>query len=487
MLGMPLYDQLFPYQKEGAAWLTTKRWALLADEMGLGKSAQAIVAADKIRAKRILVICPAVARLQWSREFDRFSHIKREFVLVTSTKTVFNKSTDSIVISFDLCSRLSDNILGFFDLVIIDEGHYLKSIHTKRTSAIFGKKGIIHEQTRTRSEKNGSDECGSANQGGARIWVLSGTPAPNHAGELWPLLYTFGATGLGYEDWIQRFCNVAPSVFGKGLQITGTKRAGIPELRSILAKVILRRTKDEVGHMLPKIFYSNVVVEEGKVDLEMESSFAQYIFPTNRVAELEALLKHQVQTVNEAINTNSIEALKGLAKSVATLRRYIGIQKVEKTAELVASELDAKLYDKIVIFAIHRDVIEGLRVRLADYSPLTLYGGTRFDSANKHIDKFQNFGKFKVFIGNITACGIAINLTASHNVLMIEQEWTPAANAQAVARCHRHGQTKPVNVRMVGLANSLDERISKILKRKTEELTEIFDGGTPAQTFEDLL
>ncbi len=254
---------------------------------------------------------------------------------------------------------------------------------------------------------------------------------------------------------------------------------------------MLRRTKDEVGHMLPKIFFSNIVVEEGKVDLETESSFVQYIFPTNRVAELEKKLKEEVLLVKNAIDSRNIEVLKGLAKSVATLRRYIGIQKVEQVAELVKSELDAGLYKKIVLFAIHRDVIEGLRARLKDYGALTLYGGTRFDSANKHIDKFQQYEKFKVFIGNITACGIAINLTAAHNVLMVEQEWTPAANAQAIARCHRHGQTKPVTVRVVGLANSLDEKIAEILKRKTEELTLLLDGAKPTHStpagIEDLL
>lgn len=449
--------------------------------MGLGKSAQAIVASDLIGAKRVLVICPGVARLQWQREFDRFSTHSREFILFTNSKQFIDKSK-SIVISYDLCSRISSDVLGFFDLVIIDESHYLKSVDAKRSQAIFGKKGIVHEQQRKELK-----ESSTSNGEKTRVWALSGTPAPNHAAELWPILYTFGATNIGYEDFLQRFCNVRPAIFGRHLQITGTKRSAIGELRSILAKIMLRRTKEDVGHMLPKIFYSNVVVEAGEVDLESESSFIQYIFPSNRLAELEAKLKEEVKAVSLAINSNDIEVLKGLAKSVSTLRRYIGIQKVEKVVEMVKAELDAKLYDKIVIFAIHRDVIEGLRVRLQDYGPVTLYGGTRFDSANRNIDKFQQFGKFKVFIGNIRACGVAINLTASHNVLMIEQEWTPADNAQAVARCHRHGQTKPVNVRMVSLANSLDEKIGEILKRKTQELTEIFDKSTPTETFEDLL
>lgn len=243
---------------------------------------------------------------------------------------------------------------------------------------------------------------------------------------------------------------------------------------------MLRRTKDEVGAELPPIYYSNIVVEAGVVDLEAQESFLQYVYPENRIAELETRLKNEVAQVYKVIDNKNVEFLKGVAKSVSTLRRYIGIQKVEKIAELVSEELRSKQYSKIVIFAIHQAVIEGLRVRLQEFHPITLYGGSPFDKAHRNIDKFQRDPKFQVFIANITACGVAINLTGSHNVLMAEQEWTPAANAQAIARCHRYGQKKPVNVRFVGLANSLDERVAELLAKKTKELTEIFETDKPS-------
>lgn len=470
-------ENLFLYQKEGVDFLSSKKVGLLADEMGLGKSAQAIVAADKVGAKRVIVVCPAVARLNWLREFEKFSTLKRDFEVVTTRVKELPKNK-SIICSYDLAARIDKSCFGHFDVVLLDEVHYLKNHTAKRTKAILGKEGLIHGQ-----------------KAKTRIWVLSGTPAPNHAGELWPLLYSFGVTDLKYTDFIKRFCNVTPSVFGHKAyrgeesywQVTGTKRQAIPELRRILNGIMLRRMKKDVAKDLPKIFYSNIVVEPGEVDLEKESSFIQYVFPDNRVAELEQRIKDELLLMKRAVNESDIEILKGLSKSVSTLRRYIGIQKVEKTAEMVAEELRNNLYEKIVIFAIHRDVIEGLRVRLKDFGALTLYGGTRFDSANKNIDRFQNVDKYRVFIGNITACGIAINLSAAHNVLMIEQEWVPASNAQAIARCHRHGQKNPVSVRVVGLANSLDEKISKILKKKTEELTQLFDSSTTGSSLTDLL
>jgi SNF2 family DNA or RNA helicase len=128
-----------------------------------------------------------------------------------------------------------------------------------------------------------------------------------------------------------------------------------------------------------------------------------------------------------------------------------------------------------VIFAIHRDVIENMRVGLRQFGAVCLYGGTDPEKRQKNIDRFQNNPKCRVFIGNIHAAGTAITLTAAHHVTFIEQDWVPGNNAQAVMRCHRIGQENPVSVRFIVLDGTLDAKIGYILKRKTADLTHIFD------------
>lgn len=450
--------ELFPYQIEGADWLASRYHALLADDMGLGKSAQVATAADIIGANRILIICPAAARVNWQREFDKFSIFSPVFDIVTSKK--FEPShTRSIICSYDLAPTLitKENI-GTFDLLVLDESHFLKSLEAKRTAAILGTEGLIRRAKRT--------------------WCLSGTPSPNHAGELWTLFYTFGVTQLTHASFIKKYCN---GYFGPhGFQITGTKKAMMPELKQLLSKIMLRRTKEEVMKELPEIFYQHVVVDAGFVDIEVESSFSHYVFPIDRRKELEQILEDESKLLmnileKTKLGATGIKMLEALAESVSTLRRYTGLQKVQSVADIITRELADFAYDKIVIFAIHRDVIEGLRLKLKQYGAVTCYGGTNPDTKQKNIDSFQNNPKTRVFIGNIQSAGTAITLTAAHNVAFIEQDWVPGNNAQAAMRCHRIGQTKPVTVRFFSLSNSLDERISKVLRRKTEELTEIFD------------
>jgi SWI/SNF-related matrix-associated actin-dependent regulator of chromatin subfamily A-like protein 1 len=439
---------LFPYQIEGAAWLASKTVALLADDMGLGKSAQVIAALDQIRAERVMVVCPAAARVNWIREFQKFSSYPREYEVWTERKQKLSASK-SVIASYDLASLSSQFIEGSFDALVLDEAHFLKTLETKRTKAILGREGLVRRA--------------------GRVWALTGTPAPNHPGELWPLLYTFGATTLKYGGFVDRYCESYETGYGR--QIVGAEKRRIAELRGILAPLMLRRKKEEVLKDLPPIFFQDLTVEPGPVDIELIPSFHEYTFPSDRRDELEEKLAFERKKLEAA----DMEHLEALAQSVSTLRRYSGLQKVEPVADLIKEELLNKSYKKIVVFAIHRDVIEGLRSRLKDFGAVTLYGGTPPEKRQKHIDSFQRDAETKVFIGQIQAAGTALTLTAASNVLFVEQDWVPGNNSQAAMRCHRIGQQLPVFVRVAGLATSIDERIAQVLRRKMVDHTAIFD------------
>jgi SWI/SNF-related matrix-associated actin-dependent regulator 1 of chromatin subfamily A len=448
---------LFPYQEEGAAWLAARRAALLADEMGLGKSAQAIRAADITGAKRVLVICPSIARINWAREMEKFSSTLRASVIHKKLKAW---PDSSIIASFEGAAAVEKS--GRFDVIIIDEAHYLKNKDAKRTKAILGGKGLVRHSE--------------------RVWCLTGTPAPNHPGELWPMLFTFGATTLKWREFVERYCETFESGFG--LQIGGARRSAIPELKELLAQVMLRRRKEDVMNQLPPITFSEQVVEPGPVDIETSSSFIKYAMPVDRSAELAEMMIRDEALVMQAIENarrgreetrETLRVLEALAPGVSTLRRYLGLQKTEPVGDIIFEELKSGAYDKVVIFAIHRDVIESLRVKLKDFSPVTLYGGFTPEKKQRHIDSFQNNRKTRVMIANIGCAGTAVTLTAAHQVVFIEQDWVPGNNAQAVMRCHRIGQSKPVHVRFFAIAGSLDEKVSRVLRRKAQELTEIFD------------
>lgn len=454
-----MLETLFPYQLTGAQWLATKEQALLADEMGLGKSAQAIHASDRVGAQDILVICPASVRVNWEREFENFSPMDRPCsVILTGTDPIPARGV--VIISYDLAVKLAHKLkTKTWDVLILDEAHYLKERTADRTKAIYGR-GVKFPGIQAK-----------------RIWRLSGTPAPNNASELYTQFKSAGLAQENYWDFTFRYCAGFDSNYG--YKITGHKN--VEELKGRMAPFMLRRTKEEVLTELPPIHFQQVVVERSAVELDPyfyeqwvgigQPQFLENlkIADTTLRAALEQVSGGSQKTPNEA----RLGVLEAMAPAMVTLRRYIGMAKLPAICEILKEELanDPKL--KLVLFAVHQTVIEDARLRMAKFHPVTLYGGTPAIKRQKNIDRFMRDPKCRVFIGNVQAAGVGITLTVANEVVFLEQSWVPADNAQAAMRCHRIGQTRPVRVRIFALHKSVDEQVQQTLLRKSRELTKL--------------
>jgi SNF2 family DNA or RNA helicase len=118
--------KLFPYQLTGADFLAERRAAILGDAMGLGKTIQAIVAADRIEATKIVVVCPGIARATWLREWNKWQTVQRSIqIIATGTDTV---TADVVIVSHSLVSRVCTTIRARHnDVVIVDEAQALKT------------------------------------------------------------------------------------------------------------------------------------------------------------------------------------------------------------------------------------------------------------------------------------------------------------------------------------------------------------------------
>lgn len=450
--------KLFDYQREGAEWLKTKKGGLLAYDMGLGKSATAITASDELNAEKILIICPAIVRSNWVNEFNKFSK-NNKAVVAYKTKDIGNV----IVTSYDFaCSKVKELSKVSWDVLIIDESHYLKNPTAKRTKAIIGKNGLTHIAKRT--------------------WCLSGTPMGNHVGELWTMLFIFGVTNLKYSEFIDTYCETSLNPWG-GKLILGNKPNKLQEVGAMLSKIMLRKTKEDVMIQLPPIFYKDMVVPQVELtfdQLQKDSSLLGYFFPFDKSKELFEKLKKDAEMLqhldeSQSLGTaNGFKLLEGLANSVATLRVYCGMQKAIRMADIIHDELTVGYYDKIVLFTVHKAAMYILLDKLLPFGAVSVYGATSEPERIRRIEKFQKDPKTRVMVCNIVAAGIGINLTAASQVVMVEMLWSPNPNAQAIMRCHRLGQKSSVNVRFVSLENSIDQKVVQILKKKVKDITDVF-------------
>lgn len=445
------------YQEEGAIFLADlfSKGKILADEPGLGKTLQAIAACDELKAKSILVVCPATARVHWGRQFLQWQSIDRKPVVLHSKnyqRVLADKTAQVLIVSYDLLStnkKVVNALLGRtlnYCVTIFDEGHYLKNAGSNRTKASYG-------------VTTGQDGLASVSK---HVFVLSGTPAPNHAGELYPHFAALKPEAVRHEKYnrlmTQRefedtYCTVRDTVYGR--QITGSKN--IPELRSKLSGFLLRRRKKDVLKDLP--------------DLQFVTTYLDYADKQNAQSSIDAHLTLPAKRAEilEWVNTGS-----GGDAALSTIRREVGEQKVALCADWVTQELSGN-HRKLIVFAVHHSVLDHLYQSLLDFGPVRLDGRTSAAKRQEAIDKFQTDNNCRVFIGQIKAAGEAITLTAASTVVFCETTWVPSEVYQAACRAHRLGQKDKVLAHILTLAGSLDEQINRVLARKSNELTKMLD------------
>lgn len=395
--------ELRPYQVESVGFLAGRRRALLAHEMRLGKSACTIVAAHKANASSVLVVCPAIAVPQWEREFERWwpgGPMPR--LRVWS----YNRAT----------THWESGLRGTVDVFIPDEAHFAKSVDAKRTKMVYGKDGF------------------GASAGA--IWPLSGTPAVKHAGELYPMLRAFGHTGMTLAEFENWYC---VRNFHTG-RIVGTNTKRIPELREILARFMLRRTRKDVAPEMPDIDFQFLNVEYPAVDLSEDT---RATFDTGTPVDSED-------------------------------RIAVALAKAGPLADEIEFAIGNGLLKQTVVFGWHREPLEWLDKRLSSVhvSSALLYGGQSERERQLVQEQFRE-GKIQVICANILAAGTAIDLSPASHGYFLELDWVPGNNAQAANRLIRIGKDEKVSFDVVTMSGTVDDSIQKVLLRRVSELARL--------------
>lgn len=465
-----------PYQHEGVNWITTKlrqpdtRAVLLADDPGLGKTLQALCAAHELQAQRILIVSPAVARLVWRAEILRWFPQWRERVVVVqpgAKPDLFDLTAPNVilVLAYDALSDSRSPIHAnlarvTWDLLILDEGHYLKSGGANRTRAIYGTHG--HEE--------GIQATAS------RVLVLTGTPAPNHCGELyhhiralWPqalirlsLQGTSDATPrrpLSEPEFIERYTRYKDTRFGR--QIIGSQRQD--ELRQRVGPYVLRRTKGKVLPELPPLITQDVPLDLTPEQMTSGLTGTARVL-TRSLTQLEGdeLLQHL-----NRLNTDA-ESMGVLS----SLRRQLGAHKLPGVLSWAEERLACGV-QKLILFAWHHETLSKLRDLLREYDPVMITGDTSPKGRQTAIDLFQYRASVRIFLGQIQAAGTAITLTSANEVAIVEPSWVPSDNYQAICRAHRLGQRDSVLASFLYVPSTLDEAIMRTFRRKAVELARL--------------
>lgn len=413
--------------------------------MGLGKTAQAAVAMEVTGCRTALVLGPAITRYSFARGVSRFSERSPRVRLLLSGSDAPEPGAVNIG-SYSLLSQPKHRTALLrlnYDALVLDEAHLLKTPGAGRSQTVLGADGLA-----ARSE---------------HVWPMTGTPMPNHPGEMWTLLRTLFGEPLPYDDFLHHYCRVVEGEFGP--KIVGLRAENAAELRDKLRPIMLRRTLEDVMSEMPPITWG---------DLELDWSAVLDQSDPGEMRKLGA----------DPEIVAALEALKAGAEPpqddhIARIRRQIGTLKARSVIAHINDEIAAGL-DKIVVFFIYRDTGRLMREVLKGYriNHELIWGGQAPEAREQKLKRFRENWKCRVMLAQINAAGTGLDglQDSCASVMIAEADWSPAANAQAVARVHRTGQKRPVIARFVSMAGTIDEDIQRVLRRKSQAIYDILGG-----------
>ncbi len=429
-----LKKTLFPFQKEGVAFLEKKNGrALIGSEMGLGKTIQALAWLQLHPEKKpVIIICPASLKLNWEQEIKTTLSGNQKVQILQGTKP-YKITEEIIIINYDILSRWVETLQAInSQVIILDESTAIKSPKALRTKATRKlAKGIPH------------------------VIALTGTPIVNRPIEAFTTLQIINKNLFpSFWDYANKYC--CARYTGYGWDYSGA--ANKEELHRKLQSIMIRHKKEEVLKELPEKIYSYIPMEtsNSKEYAKAEANFIKYLAETKGV-EVARKAKNAEHLVR-------IEELKQLCVK----------GKMKQAIEWIGNFFESNNGNKLIIFAIHKTVINELMLAFGNIA-VKVDGSVSAEGRDKAVQSFQNDPKIRLFIGNIHAAGVGLTLTAASSVAFLELPWTPGELVQAEDRCHRIGQKNAVNVYYL-IANGIEKEIVELLDEKKKVLEAVLDG-----------
>lgn len=423
--------QIRDYQQTGVNWLISNynmgQNCILADEMGLGKTVQSCMFLNQIASNGpCLVVCPLSTLQHWEREFKKWTNLNcvcyhgnnASRNLIVSTE--FYTSTDEIkfnvlITTYEMAILGQNHLKLKWNVGIFDEAHKLKNKNSKSFFALH-QLNFKHKV------------------------LLTGTPLQNKIEELWSLL----------------------SFLGINVEISVESTNDVNEIQTILQPLMLRRLKEDVEKSIPMKEETIIEVELTLTQKKwyraiLERNFSLLI-KNHRLSNIAMELRKCC--IHPYLLHGAEDFIVSESKAITFKEQHECMIKASGKLFLLDKLLEKLNGHKVLIFS---QMTKCLDI-LADYLKGQSYSFERIDGNIRGferqlaIDRFCNSDCF-VFLLCTRAGGVGINLTAADTAIIFDSDWNPQNDLQAMARCHRIGQLKPVMIYRLITRNTYEKEM----------------------------
>uniref|UniRef100_A0A8C4KQG9 SWI/SNF-related matrix-associated actin-dependent regulator of chromatin subfamily A-like protein 1 n=1 Tax=Dromaius novaehollandiae TaxID=8790 RepID=A0A8C4KQG9_DRONO len=424
-----IVTSLMPFQREGVNFAILRNGRLLlADDMGLGKTIQAICIAAYYRKEwPLLVVTPSSVRFTWAEAFHRWLPSLSPGstnVIVTGKDNLMASLVN--IISFDLLSKMDKHLKGTFQVVIIDESHFLKNIKTARCRAAM-----------------------PLLKAARRVILLSGTPAMSRPAELYTQIAAVQPAFFPqFHSFGLRYCDAKKMPWG--WDYSGS--SNLTELKVLLEEsIMIRRLKSDVLSQLP--------AKQRKMVL---------VAPEGINAKTKAVLAAAAKKMAKGYESKQQEK-----EALLLFYNRTAEAKIHSVVEYILELLESGK-DKFLVFAHHKIVLDAIVAELAKkrVEYIRIDGSTPSAERQSLCQKFQFSEKQTVAVLSLTAANMGLTLSAADLVVFAELFWNPGVLIQAEDRAHRIGQTSSVNVHYLVAKGTADDYLWPMIQEKIKVLGE---------------
>jgi superfamily II DNA or RNA helicase len=452
---------LHDFQRDGVEFCAARGMrSLIADEMGTGKTVQAIACAQGAQTKKILVICPRVARYVWDSEIRSWRHPNDSEPRVwhsASSIDIPPPNTEWSIVTYDQIIQRSATIKlsaaeakAVGKLKTLPDGVSLRfkpdricvekatmpplglqipdtlRVRWERAIGRMLQKTLLERLLKWQPDMVIADEAHRLKNNNAKrtnavrqfsnapyFLALTGTPVRNHAGETATLLTVVDPMVF---NPISELAAVAPSPYEPAYE---------EGVREFIDWYMIRRRKIDVLPELPTKIRQWIAIE-----------------PTDRVQAVRDLKSAYHMALAEIRAGDGIKAghLGAIERAAAVLVRL----KVEdgQIADAIADMVAENERNCVIVFGRHLQALDKLNQQLCARNLRVVQVDGRSKDGRERDKAQQAFqaGKADVFLGSIGAGGESITLTRADTCVFIELPWVPADLLQAEDRGHRDGQ-----------------------------------------------
>ena len=423
--------KLHNYQKKAVEYLLHNPRCGLFLDMGMGKTLSVLYALNVLKYTvdlgKILIIAPyRVAAQVWDAEIKKwgfsFSYTKvmgtperRESALRENVE-IYITNVEQIV----WISKYWD-----FDTIIIDEASMFKSTNTNRFKIMRRMKY-------------------------KRLIALTGTPAPNMALELWPLVYMLDK-GQRLENSVTKFRNM----YGKPKCVINNQVVAW-ETAPGKAQDIYDKISD-ICISMKNVDPPEILLKDNWAELNAKERETY-----NRMLNTEILKEHEIVSLNAATRVNKlIQIANGRVYDVAGKTVILNTRKLDVLEDVLLSANG----NNMLIFAMYKHDIAAIIER---FKATQLIDFEHFEA--------WNAGKINIAIAHPAACGHGLNLqSGGHYITWYGLTWSLEQYLQANARLARQGQNETVIINRILTRDTIDEDLSSALDNKKVNLAGLLE------------